>query len=107
VGSTIEAVGSITGMSDGEAEGIALGPFVGEGVGSFVGEGVGSFVGEGVGSSVVVVVVSISVVSSSPHMGASKSGGLVGAISVPSPQQSTFECCGVQQVLLPPISISV
>jgi len=43
---------------------------------------VGASVGEGLGSSVVVVVVvSSAAVVSSPHMGASKSGGFVGAIS--------------------------
>jgi len=47
-------------------------------------------VGEGVGSLVVVVVV-VLVVVVSPQIGP-MSGGFVGAISVPTPQQSSFEC---------------
>jgi len=49
----------------------------------------GSGLGAGVGSAVVVVVVVVSAaVVSSPHIRTPKSGTYVGAISLPTPQQS-------------------
>jgi len=106
-------------MSDSEAEGEADGSIVGEGVGSSVGDGLGSsvgdglgsFVGDGLGSSVVVVsgmvVEEVSGGLVCPHIGAPKSGGFVGAISDPSPQQSILAWSGVQHGRRPETSISV
>jgi len=90
VGSSVgEVEGSLVGDALGSSVGEVEGSLVGDVLGLSVGEREGSSVGDGLGSSVVVVVV-VSGGLVCPQMGASNSGGFVGAISVPSPQQSSL-----------------